>query len=65
MTGGVGSVPALRAELEELEHKLIDLLPVVRENVYHPDFQGSFSIKYVLAHRDRQCLFPTLYLHSE
>jgi len=26
----------------------VDLLPVVRNNVYHPDFQGSFSLKYVL-----------------
>ena len=41
-------VPALRAELIELEHKLIDLLPVLREHVYHPDFHGSFSIKSVL-----------------
>jgi Domain of unknown function(DUF2779) len=42
------AVPDLRAELEALEGKLIDLLPVVRENVYHPDFLGSFSLKYVL-----------------
>ncbi len=42
------SVPELRAELEALEHKLIDLLPVIRDNVYHPDFLGSFSLKYVL-----------------
>jgi predicted RecB family nuclease len=42
------SVPSLRAELEELEGKLIDLLPVLREHVYHPDFHGSFSIKAVL-----------------
>jgi hypothetical protein len=42
------AVPELRAELEALEAKLIDLLPVVRENVYHPDFLGSFSLKYVL-----------------
>src|SRR5712691_3605128 len=27
---------------------LIDLLPVVRDHVYHPDFLGSFSLKYVL-----------------
>jgi hypothetical protein len=26
----------------------VDLLPVVRNNVYHPDFRGSFSLKYVL-----------------
>jgi hypothetical protein len=42
------AVPELRTELEDLEHKLIDLLPVIRENVYHPDFLGSFSLKYVL-----------------
>jgi len=42
------SVPELRPELEALEHKLIDLLPVIRDNVYHPDFRGSFSLKYVL-----------------
>ena len=42
------SVPELRTELEALEGKLIDLLPVIRENVYHPDFLGSFGLKYVL-----------------
>ena len=42
------SVPDLESELKELESKLIDLLPVVRNNVYHPDFQGSFSLKFVL-----------------
>jgi hypothetical protein len=42
------AVPALAPELHELECKLIDLLPIVRDNVYHPDFLGSFSLKYVL-----------------
>ena len=42
------SVPELEPELKELESKLIDLLPVIRSNVYHPDFQGSFSLKFVL-----------------
>jgi hypothetical protein len=42
------AVPELRAELETLERKLVDLLPVVRENVYHPDFRGSFSMKSIL-----------------
>ena len=41
-------MPELQAELIDLEAKLIDLLPVLRNNVYHPDFEGSFSIKYVL-----------------
>ena len=42
------AVPELEAELVDLEAKLIDLLPVVKNFVYHPDFEGSFSIKYVL-----------------
>jgi len=42
------AVPDLREPLLALADKLIDLLPVVRNNVYHPDFRGSFSIKYVL-----------------
>ncbi|HET8713792.1 MAG TPA: DUF2779 domain-containing protein [Gemmatimonadales bacterium] len=42
------AVPELEAELKELEAKLIDLHPVMRDYVYHPDFLGSFSLKYVL-----------------
>ena len=42
------AVPALRSELVELENKLIDLHPILRDHVYHPDFHGSFSIKSVL-----------------
>lgn len=42
------SVPDLRDELLELEHKLVDLLPVLRDHVYHPEFHGSFSLKVVL-----------------
>lgn len=42
------AVPDLAEPLQELEAKLVDLLPVIRNNVYHPDFQGSFSLKYVL-----------------
>jgi predicted RecB family nuclease len=41
-------VPDLADPLEELLGKLVDLLPVVRNNVYHPDFRGSFSLKYIL-----------------
>ena len=41
-------VPDLAEPLEELLGKLVDLLPVVRDNVYHPDFLGSFSLKYIL-----------------
>jgi hypothetical protein len=42
------AVPKLERPLLELEEKLVDLLPVIRNNVYHPDFQGSCSIKFVL-----------------
>ncbi len=42
------SAPRLAPELGELELKLLDLLPVVRQHVYHPKFAGSFSLKSVL-----------------
>ena len=42
------AVPDLAAELAALEAKLIDLHPVVKNCVYHPDFLGSFSLKYIL-----------------
>ena len=42
-------VPERAAALDELLAKLVDLLPVVRNNVYHPEFRGSFSLKYVLS----------------
>lgn len=42
------AVPALAGPLLELEGRLVDLLPVVRNHVYHPAFHGSFSLKAVL-----------------
>src|SRR5438128_5918854 len=42
------AVPELAAELAALEAKLIDPPPVVKNCVYHPDFRGSFSLKYIL-----------------
>lgn len=41
-------VPDLAGPLTEIRDKLVDLYPVVRNHVYHPDFAGSFSIKAVL-----------------
>lgn len=41
------AVPRLRKPLEAAARKLVDLLPIVRDHVYHPDFGGSFSIKSV------------------
>jgi hypothetical protein len=42
------AVPALAAQLLDLQGRLVDLLPVVRNHVYHPGFHGSFSLKAVL-----------------
>ena len=42
------AAPGLARELGLLEFKLVDLLPVVRNHVYHPKFRGSFSLKSVL-----------------
>ena len=41
-------VPAFADDLKALAAKLVDLLPIVRNHVYHPDFKGSFSLKYIL-----------------
>ena len=42
------ALPHLRKELKELAGRLRDLLPIVRDHVYHPEFGGSFSLKSVL-----------------
>ncbi|AQA18353.1 hypothetical protein BST95_09025 [Halioglobus japonicus] len=46
--GLVNVRPELESELLSIAGKLVDLLPIVRNNVYHPQFHGSFSIKSVL-----------------
>lgn len=40
--------PECASALSEIAEKLYDLLPVVRNYVYHPKFRGSFSIKSVI-----------------
>lgn len=42
------ALPKYRRRLTALLPRLWDLLPVVRQHYYHPDFRGSFSIKSVL-----------------
>jgi predicted RecB family nuclease len=42
------ALPALAVPLRSIVARLVDLLPVIRNNVYHPDFGGSFSLKRVL-----------------
>ncbi|MDT8410445.1 MAG: DUF2779 domain-containing protein [Wenzhouxiangellaceae bacterium] len=40
--------PELAPKLQAATERLWDLLPVIRNHYYHPDFNGSFSIKAVL-----------------
>ncbi len=42
------AAPEQAARLQAVASKLYDLLPVVRDHVYHPDFLGSFGLKAVL-----------------
>jgi hypothetical protein len=42
------AVPEQAAALAGIEARLVDALSLVRDNVYHPDFNGSFSLKSVL-----------------
>ena len=38
----------LAGRIKKIQRRLWDLLPVVRNHVYHPAFAGSFSLKAVL-----------------
>jgi hypothetical protein len=40
--------PDLSAGLHGVENRVVDLLPLVADHVYHPEFHGSFSLKRVL-----------------
>src|SRR5438477_258973 len=42
------AVPGCAKELERIERRLVDLLPVIRRHVYHPEFGGGFSLKKTL-----------------
>lgn len=53
------AMPELEPQLSNVHGKIQDLLPIVRDHVYHPDFNGSFSIKSVLP-----ALVPDLGYHD-
>lgn len=40
--------PDLAGPLAAILERVVDLLQIVKDHVYHPDFRGSFSIKSVL-----------------
>jgi predicted RecB family nuclease len=41
-------LPEFSARISKIQRRLWDLLPVVRNHVYHPAFGGSYSLKSVL-----------------
>ena len=42
------AVPGLKGPLDSIRERLQDLLPIVRDHVYHPEFGGGFGLKSVL-----------------
>lgn len=50
------AVPDLGERLMALNSRIVDLLPIVKRNYYHPKMKGSWSIKSVLP-----CLVPKLH----
>jgi hypothetical protein len=42
------ALPHLAGPLRSVERRIRDLLPIVRDHVYHPDFGGGFGLKRVL-----------------
>ncbi len=40
--------PDLAVALQEILDRIIDILVVIQDHIYHPDFRGSYSIKKVL-----------------
>lgn len=54
------AVPSLASELEDINSRLVDLLPVVRNHVYHPEFYGSFGLKRVFPVMTEDSSYETL-----
>jgi predicted RecB family nuclease len=47
LTDLLDAVSRQRRQIKSILRRLVDLLPLVRRHVYHPHFDGSFSIKAV------------------
>ena len=48
LTSLARAIPERTDELDAISARLFDLLPVVRNSIYHPEFRGSYSVKSVL-----------------
>lgn len=48
LKGLAEAVPELADDLMRIHARVVDLEPMVAHHVYHPDFNGSFSLKVVL-----------------
>ncbi len=48
INGLAEALPRYRDDLLALIPRIVDLLKILRDNYYHPEFHGSFSIKKVL-----------------
>jgi len=48
LRGLADAVPELNARLMQIHDRVVDLEPMVAHHLYHPDFNGSFSLKVVL-----------------
>ena len=42
------ALPEFAPQLQAILDRLVDILPLINDHVYHPGFRGSFSIKKVL-----------------
>jgi predicted RecB family nuclease len=54
------ALPTLADPLRRVADRLVDLLPVMRNHVYHPDFGGSFGLKSVLPAMVPELRYDTL-----
>jgi predicted RecB family nuclease len=41
-------LPEFSGRIKKIQQRLWDLLPIIRNHVYHPAFGGSYSLKMVL-----------------
>jgi hypothetical protein len=59
-----GLLPDLIEPLQAILDRLLDLLPIIVDHVYHPDFHGSFSIKKVLPALIPDLSYQNLAIHG-